>query len=487
MKKKSQQHFLKCSFSVCLGLALVAACFSVAEAGTYTGRAFGAYVNVPSLGAGPLYLTDTGQLPSTGGWEAAGNVTAGVPGVLSANVPNSATSAGTGLVNSSSSLAGVVVLAGQAAELTVSFVRAQARATELGSGGSTEIDSLTFGGIPIAVTGLPNQTVSIPGVATLIINEQSASGAGSQGITVNALHLTLATGGEVILASVGSSVSSGTTILPVSYKTVYKNSLDANLTMAALKWVAGRSLGVPFLQFVWDQAPGPCFDFVTGGGHFQPRCPAPPGPPLECPAGRVSWGFNAGARSENNTEIKGHFNLVDHNDQTHIKGVDVDVYNAVASDPCHCRLFEGNAELTGGAAQLAAQIAASKGCVAPTQFRYRAVVCDYGEPGRDDRIQVLVKNVTPGSCQGDVVYFADNLKPSKICPAGEPECGDLDPTDDDNDGGNIQLHKPCDQPGCPTDSKKDTVNAGTAPPALAEKIPHWSAYIRSSGRFRPII
>src|SRR5438128_2707272 len=72
----------------------------------------------------------------------------------------------------------------------------------------------TFGGQAIAVDPFaPNQTFVIPNpiggppVATLIINEQkTSSGGGTQDITVNAVHLTLATGDEVILSSAHSDV-----------------------------------------------------------------------------------------------------------------------------------------------------------------------------------------------------------------------------------------------------------------------------------------
>jgi hypothetical protein len=71
------------------------------------------------------------------------------------------------------------------------------------------ITNLTFGGGAVTVTGLPNQTVTILGVATLIINEQIVP-AGSRDITVNALHLIVGTGEEVILSSSHSDVACAT-------------------------------------------------------------------------------------------------------------------------------------------------------------------------------------------------------------------------------------------------------------------------------------
>jgi hypothetical protein len=58
------------------------------------------------------------------------------------------------------------------------------------------------------VTGDPNQTVQIPGVATLVINEQVVTDGPVREVRVNALHLTVATGEEVILSSARSSINS---------------------------------------------------------------------------------------------------------------------------------------------------------------------------------------------------------------------------------------------------------------------------------------
>ena len=159
-----------------------------------------------------------------------------------------------------------------------------------------------------------------------------------------------------------------------------------------------------------------CFDFVTGGGWFAPRNEG--NPTWNAPE-RVNFGFNAGARSPNNQDLKGHFNLVDHNDGRHIQGLNVldyDVCPAGLNGDANCRLFSGDAKVDGA-----------------TGFSYFVYVCDYGEPGRDDRIRVEVYG--PG-----FYYEADNRSPTKTCPTGAANCGDLD-------GGNLQLHKPC--PNCP--------------------------------------
>ena len=98
---------------------------------SYSGQAYGAFVNV---GASPVYIAYTGALPSTGGWLGAEQMGAQVPNVLSAETLVAATSGALtsmsgNQVNSSTSLAGVTVLPGSPAQITASFVRAQADAT----------------------------------------------------------------------------------------------------------------------------------------------------------------------------------------------------------------------------------------------------------------------------------------------------------------------------------------------------------------------
>lgn len=423
MRIKFPAAYLRLLQAACLSLIFGLAWSSPAQAHT-TGRGFAAFVNAPTLGVGPLYLADTGELSPAGGWQGAGFLGAEVAGVLSATVLNAATvgarDAMTAQANTSSSLAEVVVLPGHAAQLTASFVRAQAGATDFGSQGSAEILNLTFGGIPIAVTGLPNQRVEIPGllgpIATLVINEQTVtSDAISQAITVNALHLILASGEEVILASARSFVKLPPTGKVILATAVSNDNCASNIRhVTKVNWLGGSTARPPMIL---ASAPGPteCFDFVTGGGWWKPRFEGGP-------SDRVNVGFNAGARSVNNPDIKGHFNLVDHNDGTHVSGVNVLTYEVCAfgGDP-KCRRFTGKAKVNGG----------------EPDFAYDVTICDYGEPGRDDRIKVTVTG------PGGFSYSADNFDSSKTCDAGETHCGDLD-------GGNFQLHKPC--PTCPGDA-----------------------------------
>jgi hypothetical protein len=64
------------------------------------------------------------------------------------------------------------------------------------------IDNLSVNGIPVAVTGQPNQRVSIPG-GQLVINEQTIS---LNGTTVNALHARVLGVADVVVASATAGI-----------------------------------------------------------------------------------------------------------------------------------------------------------------------------------------------------------------------------------------------------------------------------------------
>lgn len=380
-----------------------------ASSGQSGGRAAGAFANAPLLGVSPTFVVDTGEVMTPydmSGGEGADLPDASVPGVLNAKVLTATTSVEPGLATSSTSIADVVVLAGQPAEITAAFVRSQADVLDVNGSsrwnGVTEIDGLRFGGQSIVVTGKPNQRIDLLGVGSLIINEQIASSrAGVTDLTVNALHLVLATGDQVILAGSHSVLDRHAATAPAGLQTEAPRRGRSEPAVFRSRDAASR----PRVLLVHEQPE--CFDFVTGGGWFEPRFEG--GPPK-----RVNFGFNAGYRTIGG-ELKGHVNFVDHNDGTHIQGVNVDTYWRLGDPQSLCRMFEGDAQMNG-----------------TTGLRYHVEVCDYGEPGRDDRFRIIVMDAA-----GTMLYFADDSSSAKVCDANEPRCGDLD-------GGNIQLHKPCD-------------------------------------------
>jgi len=320
---------------------------SPAQAGTtYSGRAYAAFVN--TVVTGPVYVSDTGELPPTGGFRSDSLLTTeGTPlwDVLRAEVLVASTSGASGRADSSASLLEVMVLPGSFAQLTASLIRVETEATCDGVSGSSEITTLTFGGMAVTVTGQPNQTVNIPNpaggppLATLIINEQTTTSSGTyREVRVNALHLLVPGVAEVILSSAKSDINCQPPI-----------------------------------------PPGPCHDFVTGGGWI--------------PAGssRANFGFNAGFHAGSSTPVV-HFNYIDHTTGKKIKATSITVYQVGATSTT--RHFEGEAEVDG-----------------VSGYYYSIDVADLGEPGRQDTLDLWLN---------DGYHNGDTLR-----------------------GGNIQLHKPC--------------------------------------------
>lgn len=363
---------------------------SSAIATTYGGRAFGVGVQDPLVGN--TYYADTGSLPSSGGAVIADFTPVNDPAASS----NVFLSYAAGIANATQTEVAtmdVSLLPGNAFEVVASFVYSASSATCSGVTGTSEIPDLTVAGVSIPVTGAPNQVYSIPGVLTLVINEQiDRSTGGVYDLTVNGLDLTLASGLEVIVSSVESSVTCGGSltggILAVSPQTA------AAATVVHTEWL-------------------PPADFMTGGGYFFNN------PALStCPGAHVNFGFNAGPRPGNPTDTKGHVNVVDHDCDHHIDGVVQDYFKYSAlgfSDPQDvCRAWGGPATFDGASG-----------------FQFWAVSCDYGEPGRNDRFHIEVWD-NPDPSNHNVVYTADNA--GTVCSPDMPNCGVLP-------GGNIQLHR----------------------------------------------
>jgi len=189
-----------------------------------SGRAFGAKVILVNPQPNTLVFSDTGDLPPSGGSLSATLLSISLGGTLSSTTISASTSGSGGLAQSSAHQEAVVAFPGQPAQLTADVIEAHAEATCSGAQGSSVVTNLTFGGNAVVVSGQPNQTVTIPSVATLVINEQ-ISAPGDPNLTVNALHLTLGTGEQVILSSAHSDVLCPTPIRQSSWariKAIYR-------------------------------------------------------------------------------------------------------------------------------------------------------------------------------------------------------------------------------------------------------------------------
>jgi len=205
-------------------LLLLGGLVSVAAATSHSGRATGATVKLVNPGPNLLVFADTGPLPPQGGSLSATLLTIQLQNTLSSHTITASTVGGGGVVNSSASQENVIAFPGQPAQLTASVVRADAHADCSGVQGSSVVLDLTFGGSAVTVTGQPNQTIVLANVATLIINEQIVV-PNTVDITVNALHLILGTGEEVILSTAHSDVGCTTSNARATWgrlKTLYR-------------------------------------------------------------------------------------------------------------------------------------------------------------------------------------------------------------------------------------------------------------------------
>ncbi len=128
-------------------------------------------------------LADTGSLASPSDPLEASLDTGAIPSVLSGEALP-ATLGWTDQVASEAALGNLgLTLAGTGISADSVLARAQS-VLGVGCSGSSVIDNLAINGVPVVVTGEPNQTISIPG-GQVVINEQTFS---ASGITVNALH-----------------------------------------------------------------------------------------------------------------------------------------------------------------------------------------------------------------------------------------------------------------------------------------------------------
>jgi len=148
-------------------------------------------------------LSDSGSLGGTSDARDAAQLTGIIPSLLGAEVLHAVTIGWPDEVDSEASLANLglnVAAIGISADLVMA--RASQVSGALGSGTSS-IDNLAINGVPVAVTGQPNQTVAIPG-GRIVINEQTISPGST---TVNALHVIVNGIVDVVIASAAAGIS----------------------------------------------------------------------------------------------------------------------------------------------------------------------------------------------------------------------------------------------------------------------------------------
>jgi hypothetical protein len=198
MSKKGWYRLRAAAFAI--AFAGVSAWPATGAAQTVTGQARAVQVNALDT----TVLTDTGTLGGTSDARDATLDVGIVPSVLSAEVLRAVTIGWPDQVASESSLANLKMAVGGTG-ISADLVMARALAV-LGqpSTASSTIANLSVNSMPVAVTGVPNQRISIPG-GQVVINEQIVS---LSGTTVNALHATVLGVADVVIASAKAGIRS---------------------------------------------------------------------------------------------------------------------------------------------------------------------------------------------------------------------------------------------------------------------------------------
>lgn len=336
---------------VAAGLVVSAMTGFAVAADSASGQASGATVNAAGAAVGPTPLAD---LPSGGGMAAAEAASLSVPNLLGTDTLRAITAGAIGGVQSLTTVQNVNILNGL---ITARLVVPISSSTANGSTASS--DSTGSALIGLAVNGVPlgdgpfapNTRVDIPGIGTLILNEQALSGDGfsSSALTVNMLHLVLtdpltgAKTGDIVVGSANSGV-------------VLSPFVPAHIT------------------------PPPGCVFYTGGGRLDNYS----GTDTNHQA-FATFGFNATTRNNpGGCGPAGQLEFHDHEFDWNIHGISANI-DGEDTDPTFggpCALFSGTARVRQGTTDLGEHL-------------YSARACDNGEPGVDrDWFSIVVPDVS---------------------------------------------------------------------------------------------
>lgn len=193
-----KQHHMFMPFrldAIVISALLVTASLPGVAAADVSGEA--AAVRATILGS-TASIADTGTLGGTTDAREASALSGNALSAISAEVPHATTvGASDGSVRSEASL-GKLSISVAGNTIGSDFVMSRASAPANGTPvGSSQFDGLTVNGMPISVTGEPNQTLWLAG-GKLVINEQTTS---SGATVVNALHLVVYGVADVVVAS----------------------------------------------------------------------------------------------------------------------------------------------------------------------------------------------------------------------------------------------------------------------------------------------
>lgn len=173
------------------------------------GRSYAMYANLPNYGVSSTTHCDSGWLDGVrGGSRSSYKSNVSYGNILRCDYMESESHGDRCRGRSTSKLEAGWIMKGQPFEVTWTHMESADDDTCCKPFDRDEIPSvilgLTFAGQPVTVTGRANQTLSIPGEATLIINEvkhESDGDCDEDNEEHHALHLILRNGNEVILGA----------------------------------------------------------------------------------------------------------------------------------------------------------------------------------------------------------------------------------------------------------------------------------------------
>jgi hypothetical protein len=178
-------------------------CPAIGVAQTLTGQAAAVQATVFGLLGGTTFgLASTGALGGPTDAREASQPAGDLLGALTAEAPRAITIGYPDQVDSEASLANLALsIAGNT--IGADFLMSQASAILGGGGtGSSIISNLSLNGVPVWVSGAPNQTISISG-GQMVINEQSTS---PTGVVANALHVIVGGVADVVIGSAVAAI-----------------------------------------------------------------------------------------------------------------------------------------------------------------------------------------------------------------------------------------------------------------------------------------
>lgn len=198
------------------GALLLASVVTASAQVSFSGRAIAARLSAPSMTT--QTAGDTGELPPGGGLLTANAVNVSLnlgDDFFTAASVTDTTQGANDETHSASHLETVkfTINQGTANELEIRICGASSEAFANCSGmtADSEIECLWIGDECPNVTGAVNETFDLPGGGTLVLNEQITT---SADITVNAAHVTLNDGTELILGTSRAGVT-GCDVVPV--------------------------------------------------------------------------------------------------------------------------------------------------------------------------------------------------------------------------------------------------------------------------------